>query len=423
MRTLFIGSVLALWGCNPALEGTEAETPTYHRDVAPIVSSTCSRCHDGQGVGTLPLTTHAEVAAVKDLVAEQVATRQMPPWLAADGCADYQDDFSLSDAEIDTIVAWVDAGAPEGDEADAPPAPAPPEMGLPRVDYTLSLPEPYTAMAGEDDYRCFVLEWPDPALVTSVTGFTVNADNDRIVHHVIAYIIPPEFAAEYDALDGADGTAGYACFGGVGGPLGTNLAALDQGARWLGGWAPGTSGGAFPDGTGIPVEGGSRIVLQVHYHPQPGEASEPDQSGIEVMVDPSVLPSNWAAVIPFTDPEWIDTDRMSLPAGQETTHGVEMVMDEAFTVHSANLHMHTLGKRASLAIRHADGVDNCLLDIPRWDFDWQRPYFLSETVDVQPGDRIALECTWDNQTPVDLAWGDGTNDEMCLGTMYVVGQD
>lgn len=410
--------VLLLLGCG-RVGIDDGRTPTFHKDVRPVMEGVCARCHDGSGIAPFPLTTYDEVKAVAPLVASAVADRRMPPWLAGDGCTDYQDDLSLTQDEIDGIVAWADGGTPEGDPADAPQAPAPVGPALPRVDHVLELPIEYTPGEVEDDYRCFVLDWPDPALVTSVTGYTVVPGDDRIVHHVIAYIVPPVYALDYDALDGQDGRAGYECFGGVGGPAPTR-SDTEEGTRWLGGWAPGGMGGAFPEGTGIPVEAGSRIVIQVHYHPLPSEPGRADRSRVEVMVDPTVPMSNWALILPFADPLWVDYATMPIPANTNgVSHSVSMEMPEPFVIHSANLHMHTHGRSGRLAVDHTSGAEDCLLDIPRWDFAWQRPYRLQDTVEVAAGDHLELSCTWDNPTNEDLNWGEGTNDEMCLATMYV----
>ena len=394
--------------------------PTFHRDVRPITEASCIRCHDDSGVGPFPLTTYEQVAERADLVADAVADRRMPPWLAGDGCNEYEGDWSLSQDEIDTIVTWAADGAPEGDPADAPPAPEPVQIGLSRVDHTLTLPEPYVPDAVEDDYRCFVLDWPSDAPVSTVTGYTVVPDDTRIVHHVIGYIVPPEWADEYDALDGADGKPGYSCFGGAGGPAPTYSTEEPDGVRWLGGWAPGGMGGEFPEGTGIVVQGGSRIVVQVHYHPLPEEPDRADQSSIQVMVDNGVPMSSWALIQPFADPAWIDTDNMEIPAGGTGVgHTMNLTMPSPFIIYTANLHMHTMGKTARIALKRQDGTEKCLLDIPRWDFEWQFPYRLTEPVYVEAGDQIELSCTWDNPSGSDVYWGDGTGDEMCLGTMYL----
>jgi hypothetical protein len=87
--------------------------------------------------------------------------------------------------------------------------------------------------------------------------------------------------------------------------------------------------------------------------------------------------------------------------------------------HTANLHMHELGSKASMTLIKADGTEDCLLQIDDWDFNWQRGYAFERKKSLEPGDTWSLSCEWDNPTDQDVAWGDGTGDEMCLGSMLM----
>jgi len=389
---------------------------TFHRDVRPITEAVCARCHADTSLASFELNTYEDVSSMADLVLDSIESGAMPPFYAADGCDDYEDDFSLTDAEIQVFRDWVAAGVPEGKASDAPESTTLPYTGLTHVDYVLELPEPYTPLDAEDDYRCFVLDWPDPAVVQTVSGFNVLPDDATSVHHIIAYVVPPNLAAEFDAMSGADGRPGYACFGGPGGPI--DQTNPEEALRWLAAWAPGGAGGMFPEGTGIPIEAGSRIVLQVHYHPEPGNP-RPDQSAVEIALGEAFV-DDWAMIQPFTNEGWLETQVMEIPANTTgVTHTFQLEMDQAFTLYSAGLHMHLQGRAGSMTLEKADGTSDCLLDIQNFDFNWQRPYLFTETKRVEVGDTITLECMWDNPTDETLYWGDGTNDEMCLGTMFV----
>ncbi len=95
--------------------------------------------------------------------------------------------------------------------------------------------------------------------------------------------------------------------------------------------------------------------------------------------------------------------------------------DQPFAVHSAALHMHTLGTHARLEVLHPASETECVLDIPHWNFGWQNTFGLRQPKVVRPGDQLAIECHWDNSAPGarDVNWGDGTSDEMCLGVLYI----
>jgi copper type II ascorbate-dependent monooxygenase-like protein len=100
-------------------------------------------------------------------------------------------------------------------------------------------------------------------------------------------------------------------------------------------------------------------------------------------------------------------------------------------VYSAGLHMHQLGTHGSLRIDRADGTSECMLDIPQWNFHWQGSYTFAQPKTLNPGDKLSVECHWDNSAenqpvvggvkmpPQDVTWGEGTFDEMCLGTFYI----
>ena len=191
----------------------------------------------------------------------------------------------------------------------------------------------------------------------------------------------------------------------------------------IGSWAPGSHGTDFPPDTGLPVEPGSKIVLQVHYNTLAAGA-QPDRTSIDVRLADSVGKEAW--IQPWTNPTWITQDAMQIPAGEmDVEHKfvfdpTQYISDgQPFTMYSAGLHMHTLGSRGKLEIWRDGGDKECLLDIPRWDFHWQGAYGFAEPKRFNPGDQLFIECHWDNTTPNDISWGEGTGDEMCLGAFYL----
>ena len=418
----------ALAACSGGKSPTDS--PTYYRDVKPLVQSKCTGCHQPGGIAPFALTTLDDLLAHRDQVRSAVATRTMPPWPPAKGCADYLADRSLADDQIALLTGWVDGGAPAGDSGDERSGNAPP--GLSRVDSTLTMSAPYRPVLSPDEYRCFVMDWPQQQ-TKYVTGFRANPGNKAIVHHVIAFLAGPSVAAEYQRLDDADPAPGYVCFGGPGGP----------GADWIGAWAPGSQGADFPAGTGIKVEPGSKIILQVHYN-VPTPPMVPDQTSIDMKLDSLV--GKEAVVLPWANPLWISLRTMIIPAGQadvsyrfsfdptpylsNLSHGV-IPNNSSYQVYSAALHQHTRGSRSTLEIERAGGTKECVLQIPHWNFHWQGAYDLAQPKRVRINDRLAIECHWDNtaanqpviggqqQPPRDLNWGEGTNDEMCLGLFYI----
>jgi hypothetical protein len=384
----------------------DVATPTWYADVKPLVESSCVSCHQDGGVGTFSLDGMDATKLVGSAVADAVHNRRMPPWKAVDGCDDYRGDLSLTDDEIDTIVAWVDGGMPSGDAADAKSG-TPMDMGgLDRVDLTLELPEAYAPNGENDDYRCFPIQWPLD-YETYVTGYVVNPGRADLVHHVIAYKAPESTTEAIMAKDAEDDAPGYSCFGGPG-------VISDLDADWLGGWAPGAAQGLMPNGVGISMDPNSWVIVQVHYNLEAGAEGE-DMTTIDVQIEEEVDKVGW--IQPFADPSWVMGSTMEIPAGAEgITHEFSYTMDYPLEFHTANLHMHRLGTEARMSIIRADGTEDCMLAIDDWDFDWQRTYVFEDAKPINPGDAWALTCTWDNPSDSDVNWGEGTSDEMCLGS-------
>jgi hypothetical protein len=306
------------------------------------------------------------------------------------------------------------------------------------------MPAAYTPQAFPDDYRCFLLDWPETE-TEYVTGLSINPGNPKIVHNAMVYIATPDQLSTYEAQEQVlpDGgvVPNYSCFGGP-------VARLTGLIGWLGFWEPGVSYSALPADTGVAIAPGSKLVLQVHYSSAnaPGES---DLSTVQLALASSV--AKQGALLPFSDPFWVlgagsDAGGMEIPAGQSNvqyqyqldpgpllgtlTNGA-IPSGTAFTVYSAAPHMLQRGTQMELDALPVDGGTTCLVRTPVWQFGWQSDYFFQNPVTVNPGDQLSISCTWDNSAanqpfvdggqvaPVDMNWGVGPNDEMCLGMLYV----
>jgi mono/diheme cytochrome c family protein len=416
------------------------ESPTYYRDIKPLLDAMCVRCHTAGGVrASVPLDNEEDATVWAEAIRDQVASLKMPPWKATKDCKEYAFDESLTEEEIARVESWVEGGALPGVETDPPILARPVEFAnLSRIDVTVEMPAEYTPQLSPDDYRCFLMPW-DGDKTTYITGFGALPGNPEVVHHVIAYLIEPDAAATYVAWDQAEETPGYTCFGGPAGPGGESTG-LGSGVRFLGGWAPGGVGGDFPPGTGMRVEPGSYIALQVHYNTFNNDP-EPDLTSVVFKTDDSV--EHEALVQPWTKIQWVMGQGMKIPAGEEHvehTWGADPfslpidLFDGAtgLRLYSASLHMHNLGKGGTTYIERADGTTECLLNIDDYDFGWQRSYGFKEPTEIRKGDKLTIHCEWDNSAanqpylegkkiePRDQHWGEGTTDEMCVGFFYIV---
>lgn len=411
-----------------------AAPPTWHKDIAPLVEKRCQGCHVAGGIAPITLGSYADVKQWKDAMRSAIEARRMPPYLAGPGCADYADDPIMSDAEIALFGKWVDTGALEG-TPDQVQQKVDPPTGLARVDLTMKMPEVFAPTKTPDEYRCFVLDWPKQTDSYAV-GMQVVPGNPRVVHHVIAFVVSPDQVADVTALDAADPGPGYGCFGGPG---------TTGRAAWLGAWAPGGKGSMYPADTGLEVKAGSKVVLQVHYNVAAAPAGQrDDQTQVQVAIADTV--KRKAMLFLWANPDWINKKTMTIPAfAQDTKHSFAfdptpymgaltqgvVGSQKAFKVYSASLHQHLLGSRSKVEILHDNAPNECLLDIPRWDFHWQRSYGFTQPKIFRPGDRLNVECHWDNSAesqpvidgikgmPKDVNWGEGTGSEMCLAVLYI----
>ncbi|QIG42731.1 hypothetical protein G5V58_07990 [Nocardioides anomalus] len=331
---------------------------------------------------------------------------------------------------------------------------------------TLTMPETYTPSApygtGTDDYRCFLL---DPGVDQDVwlTGSNVLPGNPDVVHHVILFKIGPDAVADAEAKDAATVDPGWTCFGGTG--LAGEFNDLED-ANWLAAWAPGGDETKTPDGYGVRLEAGSRIVMQVHYNLLKG--AEPDRSSTQLrwmpgstdltplhtylMPAPVELPCRPGHdQSPLCDrgAAMVDVkkrfggvggtnDLLHLLCGTtvepgETTSCTRRV-SRGMTVLAAAGHMHLLGRKISIEANPGTPDAANLLRIPVWDFDNQgsKPV---DPVHLDAGDTLRVTCQHQQwlrdrlpafATQRDdryVIWAEGSTDEMCLGLLSVAYDD
>jgi hypothetical protein len=414
----------------------DAEPMTWNGGVSDIFRERCESCHADGEVAPFALSTYDEVVSLGSAVENAIATGSMPPWMPSDDCNSYQGDFSLPDEERDALLEWLAAGAPEGEDPGSVTVTQ--QSQLVNHDVIVGLEAPYTPVLSPDEYRCFVAEWPegDDAWMT---GFEVFPDATSMVHHVIVYKAGPEEAELYRELDAADPEPGYSCFGGPNGDTGGGGTASQ-----LASWVPGATGTSLPEGVGLLLEAGSVIVLQMHYN-LGADGAVPDQTTVGFELAPEVERPGVVQIV--TDIGWMGEGGMPIPAGEaEVTHRSDIDLtlfrsllgmndalgvdaDSPLEIHSAALHLHELGVSGRSAILREDGTEACLLEIPEWDFAWQGSYRLAQPEQIGPDDLLSLSCTWDNSAanqplvdgvqaePIDVQWGEGTRDEMCLTGM------
>ncbi len=426
-------------------------TVTFYKDVDPILENHCQICHVAGGIAPFPLLTYNDALVNAAAMVADTQGRIMPPWGAQETSTctppyPFVGDMRLQQADIDTIQSWYEQGAVAGNPADAPPPVMPPPPNDLAGATNLTPAVPYTLTQATDYFRCYVL---DPMITQTgvyVTGTNVQPGNKTIVHHALIYSVP----AGSTIPPPTDGVANqYDCFGGPG----------VANPQLVGLWAPGGTPFTYPPSVAHPLDQGTIFIMQVHYHPHANASAAPDLTTFqftttttapqwtvvtELLGNYTSLPGasgigleNPPFLIPPNSPSTTFTMETTAPkiAGLNVTFGLLAVAD----------HMHLAGTDEAITIQRANPTaDNpassCLLEVPQWNFNWQRAYIYDAPIaslpTVSTGDVIRSRCTYNNtmqnvalasaltqngqsQTePISL--GETTLDEMCLGAFWFV---
>jgi hypothetical protein len=313
---------------------------------------------------------------------------------------------------------------------------------------------------GTDDYHCTLV---NPHVTAN--SFIVSSQffpNSVEVHHAILFLVPPALAAQAEAADA--GGKGWTCFGETALP-GATLAHLGE-TPWLSAWAPGHGEDVLPAGVGQPLPAGSLVVMQIHYNLLLGD--KPVRAKLVLHTVPSSTPLRPLSLALMPAPPDIPCptgvsgplcDRAASLAdlgqrfGEEQVgfvHVIESVcgrnptdppagdttsctwpVEKAGTIVRTGAHMHLLGQSMKITLNPGTPAQKTILDVPDYNFHYQKAYDLKTPISVVPGDTIQVTCTYDptlrqelpslrNLPPRFVTWGDGSSDEMCLGLVMTV---
>lgn len=426
----------------------------YHGDIRPLIEQKCVMCHSEASV-SFSFEDADRTYDYRQAIVAAIAARRMPPWIAEAGHQEYQDDISLTAAELELFSDWADEGFPLGKVRQRQAAAPVYDPFSPDLTVNVIPGESYLPNAGRiDDYRCFVVDWP-VAGDTYITGFRAVPGNLKVAHHLVLFAASAEVADRYRALARDEDGKGYQCFGGPVPDRFQNekerqayeqvhpdgVSALNDNSFWVAQWAPGTDGYAFPQDTGIPMHPGMVLIVQMHYYSAfaPGERD----SGTKMEFTLGETVSKPAFMLPLSRNDWLtgkDNGSMVIPPGERRTYadsvdlgqlrdlaaavtGTPAARIAALEVHSANLHMHSYGASGVISLIDPHGRQETLLSVPRWNLNWQRNFvFESPKVFGQEAfadTELRVECTFENPKDQPVYGGFGSDDEMCFNFSYV----
>lgn len=455
MKRLFVILFAALMAAGAlGVRQNEAAAVTFTKDVAPIIFEKCANCHRPGEVAPMPLTSYKEVRPWGKAIREAVVERTMPPWFADPHTSTlkFGNDRQLSKKEIDTIIAWVDAGSPQGNAKDLPPMPKyTPGWTFGEPDLIIDMPLDYEVPAeGELPMQNFYVPVPftEERWVEKVE---LRPGNPAVVHHSIANVVNLPAGTKIvngkAVRDGASSAAlnsqsaretGGLSEGGSREVAQTQDSFTRSGAFKLVGQAPGKGFERHHEGTAKRILPGMYFQFNMHY--QPSGRAEKDRSRLglwfaKTPVKYEVLTKGVNDIIYIGGKELTETRMVN---GREVkTRGRipnipphvdnweitgELFIKEAITLYAFAPHMHLRGKDIKYTLVWPDGRKQVLLNVPKFDFNWQLHYELAEPLKIPAGSRIIAVAHYDNsvKNPYNPApdkevfWSEQSWDEMFI---------
>ncbi len=396
---------------NFAFIGVSAQVPNWAEQIAPILYTRCTHCHNPNGLAGTSFLDYSDVYNFRFNIKYQVENKIMPPWPGDPNYRHYAEERVLKPSEIEAIQKWVDGGAPEGDKSKAPVKPVYSNaVKIGSYDLKIKIPT-YTSTAdGSDIYRCFSL----PANLTAdkfVTAIEIVPGNPKIVHHVLVFQDTTDVT---DKLDKADPLPGYTNFGGTGSGASILLAPYVPGAEPI----------TFPSGTGVKLYKNARIILQIHY--PAGSHTEKDSSYVVFRYAPTKNLRE-VYIAPLLEHRNISNGPLVIPKDEVKTFYQSFTSPVNATLLSVMPHMHLIGKSTKVFVKQANGDTIPLVRIKDWDFAWQQQYKFQYLQKLSTGDKIQSIVTYDNTVnnpkqpnnpPRAVFAGEATTSEMMLTFFY-----
>lgn len=371
-------------GCKVTYPGF-SDKLTYVDDIAPILANNCVRCHTKGGLGPFAMSSYRKVMGWADMMAEVVLTKQMPPWHADPEVGEFSNDCGLSPDEAFKLLTWVREGSERG-EGDDPLKDLEVTLAdwhLGKPDHVIELPAQEVPAEGIIDYRYVTLDNPFDHDVW-LTACEIQPGNPQVLHHVIVTSHP---------------------------------AGERKKSQWITGYAPGTQGQEYPEGSSVHLKKGHQLRFQLHYTVSGKPEIDRTRLGFHLSEKPTAKIFRTAVVL---------HRKFEIPPGdrqyeQEKT----LPIRKGVTLYGINPHMHFRGKFMNFEAEYPDGRTEMLLSVPNYNFNWQRTYIFEDPVKLPAGTQVHIRNAWDNSVnnPYNpdpkkaVKWGEQSFDEMFFATL------
>jgi peroxiredoxin len=380
-------------GCNilmPERERRSAHAQiSYEKTIAPMLSSHCVACHREGGIAPWQMSSYDMVRGFSPMIREVVRTKRMPPWHADPHYGVFSNDRSLTNEETKTLVHWIEAGSPRGAGADPLTAVRKdwPIWALGSPDLIVNLPKFDVPATGVIPYQMWTVDNPlDHDVWVRAVDFQPGARSN--LHHIIATIGGEMAPGEKRDTDGS-----------------------------LADYVPGSEPLQIPPESGILLKKGAKFGFQAHYTVNGKEATDVTQMGLYFMDKPPQY--RYRAAI-------MANPKISIPANTKAyTNDATHMFDREVLVYSLHPHAHFRGSAAEFVAKYPDGHEQILLNVPRYEFNWQTTYVLKTPIVLPAGTAVRYSMTYDNSTQNKanpdpnrvVPWGQQTWDEMLFGVI------
>lgn len=366
---------------------------TYHHQISRILQASCVECHRKDAVGPFSLESYEDVIENAGMIRKQVERGVMPPWFAAappEGQhSPWLNDVSLSPQDKQDLLTWLASDRPLGDPADAPkPRHFPEEWSIGQPDLIVQFPKPVSIKAeGIMPYQ-FVTATTTLEEDRWVQGYEIMPTDRSVVHHVIVQVHPKGS----NVRDRGEGAEGY----------------------WAA-YVPGNAARVWPEGFAKKLPAGATVSFQIHYTPNGKKTQDQLRMGLVfAKAEPRYVVHTAAVAYP----------RLNIPAGADNHIEVkEQTVPQDMNVMAFMAHMHVRGKAFKFEVTPPGGKSEVLLDIPRYDFNWQLRYDCAVPKFLAKGSKVKITAAFDNSenNPANpdptknVRWGQQTYDEMMIG--------
>lgn len=376
----------------PVAKANNSEV-TFAKDVSRILQKNCQECHRAGQIGPMPLLTYEDASSWGKMIKEVVADERMPPWHADPKHGKFKNNRRLSSDERTKLLAWIDAGCPEGNTTDLPTPRKFTDgwtIGQPDAVFTMPAAQKIPASAGKGGipYRYVVIptNFNEDKWIQAVEA---RPGNHQVVHHIIAYVVQGGKRPK-DAADG----------------VGSGMLAV---------YAPGDLGSVFAPGAAKRLPKGASIALQMHYTPNGSEQTDQSSVGLVFAKEAAKSEIRTRAIAQqiFAIPPGADDHKVV----SRTTFPKDAVLYSMFP------HMHLRGKDFKFEAVYPDNKRETILSVPRYDFGWQSNYVLDKPLSLPAGSKIECTAHFDNSAknpnnpdPTRIViWGEQTWHEMMIG--------